>query len=79
MTILQNSPGSLLPDPRVVARQGGSFAGKSPWYEWRRWTGPIWKRPSVGVRWGNDLIAGWVRNPTTSAGRRLSSLGCFFS
>eukprot|EP01052_Picozoa_sp_SAG31_P065537 SAG31_NODE_24366_length_483_cov_0.776042_1_plen_150_part_01 len=27
-------------------RVGGSFAGHSPWYEWHRWTGPIWKRQS---------------------------------
>ena len=28
-------------------------------YEWHQWTGPIWKRPSVGITWGNDEIAGW--------------------
>jgi hypothetical protein len=32
-------------------RVGGSFAGSSAWYEWHSWTGPIWKRPSVGITW----------------------------
>ena len=40
-------------------RQGGSFAGLSPWYEWSRWTGPVWKRPSTGQEWGGNLISGW--------------------
>jgi hypothetical protein len=40
-------------------RAGGSFAGNSPWYDWTDWTGPVWTRPSIGDRWGNDLIAGF--------------------
>ena len=40
-------------------RQGGSFAGNSPWYEWTRWTGPVWNRSSAGAAWGHEVIAGW--------------------
>lgn len=62
-------------------RCGGSFAsvtawpdggGGTPpsnvsgeWYQWQKWTGPVWKRPSIGAVWnaysGNSysLIGGW--------------------
>ena len=35
------------------------------WYQWQKWTGPVWKRPSIGAVWnaysGNSysLIGGW--------------------
>lgn len=62
-------------------RCGGSFAsvtawpdggGGTPpsnvsgeWYQWQKWTGPVWERPSIGAVWnaysGNSysLIGGW--------------------
>lgn len=62
-------------------RCGGSFAsvtawpdggGGTPpsnvsgeWYQWQKWTGPVWNRPSIGAVWnaysGNSysLIGGW--------------------
>jgi alpha-L-arabinofuranosidase len=62
-------------------RCGGSFAsvtawpdggGGTPpsnvsgeWYQWQKWTGPVWARPSIGAVWnaysGNSysLIGGW--------------------
>ncbi len=62
-------------------RVGGSFASVTAWpdggggtppstvsgqyYQWQRWTGPPWKRPSVGAVWNAysggsySLIGGW--------------------
>jgi alpha-L-arabinofuranosidase len=50
-------------------RLGGSFcsvtADDGKYYQWERWTGPVWKRPSVAAHWdsyGKDaynLIGGW--------------------
>ena len=62
-------------------RCGGSFASVTAWpdggggtppsdrsgeyYQWQKWTGPVWQRPSIGAVWnaysGNSysLIGGW--------------------
>ena len=50
-------------------RLGGSFCSVTKddglYYQWQRWTGPVWERPSVGASWasyGHDaynLIGGW--------------------
>ena len=35
------------------------------YYQWQKWTGPVWERPSIGAHWdsygGNayNLIGGW--------------------
>lgn len=35
------------------------------YYQWQRWTGPVWERPSVGAHWDEynghsyNLIGGW--------------------
>lgn len=52
-----------------IIRLGGSFcsvgSGDGEFYQWQKWTGPVWKRPSVGAHWdsysGNayNLIGGW--------------------
>jgi hypothetical protein len=52
-----------------VIRLGGSFCSVAKddgeYYQWQRWTGPVWERPSVGAHWdsygGNayNLIGGW--------------------
>ena len=53
-------------------RQGGSYASGSGggatendkmYYQWEKWTGPAWARPSRsnGV-WRSCLLAGWVRD-----------------
>jgi hypothetical protein len=59
LPVLKSGADLLLQMGIKSIRVGGSFAGHSAWYEWTRWTGPIWKRPSVGQTWGNDMIAGW--------------------
>lgn len=65
----------------TILRVGGSFASVTAWpdggggtpastvsgefYQWPKWTGPVWMRPSVGAVWnaysGNSysLIGGW--------------------
>jgi alpha-L-arabinofuranosidase len=50
-------------------RLGGSFCSVTEdngvYYQWQKWTGPVWSRPSVGAHWdsygGNayNLIGGW--------------------
>ena len=47
-------------------RQGGSFAsspsarGDPTYYQWQKWSGPAWSRPSrVDGTWGLDLLSGW--------------------
>lgn len=52
-----------------VIRLGGSFCsvGKDggKYYQWQRWTGPVWERPSIGAHWDSyngkayNLIGGW--------------------
>ena len=50
-------------------RLGGSFcsvtASNGAYYQWEKWTGPIWDRPSIGAHWDSyghnayNLIGGW--------------------
>ena len=47
-------------------RQGGSFAsspsarGDLTYYQWQKWSGPAWTRPSrVNGIWRLDLLSGW--------------------
>jgi len=49
-----------------LIRQGGSFAGAqvdhgppADYYQWQRWTGPAYARPSRGSVWQTSLIGGW--------------------
>ena len=62
------SAAELLTDMGIKAiRQGGSYAsspsasGDKDYYQWERWTGPAWTRPSRsdGV-WQDCLLSGWV-------------------
>lgn len=50
-------------------RLGGSFCSvtkhNGAYYQWQRWTGPVWDRPSIGAHWDSyrgdayNLIGGW--------------------
>ena len=50
-------------------RLGGSFVsvaeGSGTYYQWQRWTGPVWERQSIGAHWDSynqnayNLIGGW--------------------
>ena len=48
-------------------RLGGSFCSVTSddgaYYQWQKWTGPVWDRPSVGASWKTfdaySLIGGW--------------------
>jgi hypothetical protein len=52
-----------------IIRLGGSFCsvGKDngAYYQWQKWTGPVWERPSIGAHWDSygghayNLIGGW--------------------
>lgn len=74
-----------------VLRVGGSFASVTAWpdggggtppstasgayYQWQKWTGPPWRRPSVGAVWNAyqgtsySLIGGWGCAGATAAHR----------
>ena len=49
-----------------IIRQGGSYAsspsarGDLTYYQWQKWTGPAWTRPSrANGIWGMSLLSGW--------------------
>eukprot|EP00854_Cymbomonas_tetramitiformis_P001554 gene1554-2186_t len=45
----------------TVIRQGGTFAcapDNGAYYQWQKWTGPAYKRESVGAEWGHSYISG---------------------
>ena len=53
-------PPRLVPPPALFLN---NTSGK--YYQWQRWTGPVWERPSVGAHWDEynghsyNLIGGW--------------------
>lgn len=52
-----------------IIRLGGSFCSVTKddgeYYQWQKWTGPVWERPSIGAHWDSygghayNLIGGW--------------------
>jgi alpha-L-arabinofuranosidase len=42
----------------TAIRLGGSFSTAS-YYFWKDWHGRPWERPSLGAKWGSDLISGF--------------------
>lgn len=50
-------------------RLGGSFCSvtkeNGAYYQWQKWRGPVWERPSIGAHWDSyngrayNLIGGW--------------------
>ena len=47
-----------------IIRLGGSFCSVTKddgeYYQWQKWRGPVWERPSIGAHW--DSYGQWVQS-----------------
>ena len=62
LPVLKDTVDTLLDMGISLIRQGGSFASgpdDGAYYQWEKWRGPAWKRPSAGATWGRAMNAGW--------------------
>ena len=70
LPVLASAAATLKEMGVTAIRQGGSFAsvgaGSASYYQWQKWAGPAWTRPSrtAGV-WRSCLLSGWG-NPFSS-------------
>jgi alpha-L-arabinofuranosidase len=64
----------------TIIRQGGSFT-ITDYYDWTKWIGPAYERPTMQAEWGDEVIAGWgyvlfFKMAQTTHGRFLFSRSC---